>query len=226
VRSLLTAVPEDGNYSLFVEDPWVSGHLVPSAEQPNFNVSGSLAFFSTAQFISMNSRTPTASMTPTPSHSPSPYFAPSPHGNESARFETLGLDAGETDGLAQSLNAPSPEVMKSAPFETRELAQSMVPPATATGTETARLDRSVVLPASGTLLNTPPMTELEALPATFEATADSSRQSDGWIPIVAGTAGGFVVILAVAIVAWKLLRSGSATSEGNAEDLEGNLDEG
>jgi hypothetical protein len=184
MKSLLTVVTGEGAYSIFVEDPWASGHLVPSEGGSSFSLSGNLSFFAMAQFVPAESRTPTASMTPSISASLSSDFAPSPR-----RFETLALTA------------------------------------TAPGTETDGLNLSLGLPASGTLLNTPPMTELEALPASLEATADSSRQTGGWIPIVAGTAGGFVVILAVAIVVWKLHRSGNAKSEDNAEDLEEHLDD-
>jgi hypothetical protein len=73
VKSLLTAVPEEGAYSIFVEDPSLSAYLVRPDGGSHFPVSGDLSFFEEALFTRV-SMTPTASMTPTPSASPTLKF--------------------------------------------------------------------------------------------------------------------------------------------------------
>jgi hypothetical protein len=50
VKSLLTTVSGQGNYSIFAEHPLVSGHLRPSNEA-SFVVSSSPAFYTSAQVI-------------------------------------------------------------------------------------------------------------------------------------------------------------------------------
>jgi hypothetical protein len=108
VKSLITTVSTRGNYSIFASSETVSGWLMPSEGEDNFEVLDDPASFSFAGFIPFRSplptTTPTASLTPLETSRPFTHTSqhdPSARPDRTAFYDRSGL-AGRTHGFGRS----------------------------------------------------------------------------------------------------------------------------